>query len=79
LFGHESALTDAISRKIGQFEPVHGGTLFLDEVDEIRLELQPKLLWVFQELRRFPEVHSSVAKVTHPPDLRCRRTHAAWR
>ena len=50
LFGYEKgAFTGAHCRKIGRLELAHHGTLFLDEVGDIPLELQPKLLRVFQE------------------------------
>jgi DNA-binding NtrC family response regulator len=45
LFGHEQgALPGADATYAGAFERASGGTLFLDELDQLPLELQPRLL-----------------------------------
>jgi formate hydrogenlyase transcriptional activator len=59
MFGHEKgAFTGAIERRIGRFELAHQGTIFLDEVEDIPIELQPKLLRVLQE-QEFERLGSS--------------------
>jgi DNA-binding NtrC family response regulator len=56
LFGHErGAFTSAIERRIGALEQAEGGTLFLDELDDLRKDLQPKLLRALEE-RTFQRV-----------------------
>ena len=45
LFGHErGAFTGATQLRRGAMEASQGGTLFIDELDDLPLELQPKLL-----------------------------------
>lgn len=48
LFGHEKgAFTGAISRHYGYFEQAHKGLLFLDEIGDLPIEIQIRLLRVF--------------------------------
>ena len=50
LFGYEKgAFTDAKEKRIGKFELADDGTIFLDEIGDMPLNLQKKLLRVFQE------------------------------
>jgi len=50
LFGHErGSFTDAVEKKIGQFELAHQGTIFLDEIGEMSPALQAKLLRVLEQ------------------------------
>ena len=50
LFGHErGAFTDAKSLKKGLLELSDGGSIFFDEISEIPLNLQAKLLRVFED------------------------------
>jgi DNA-binding NtrC family response regulator len=50
LFGHErGSFTDAVEKKIGQFELAHTGTIFLDEIGEMSPALQAKLLRVIEQ------------------------------
>jgi formate hydrogenlyase transcriptional activator len=59
MFGHEKgAFTGAIEQRKGRFELAHKGTIFLDEVEDIALDLQPKLLRVLQE-QEFERLGSS--------------------
>jgi formate hydrogenlyase transcriptional activator len=59
MFGHEKgAFTGAVGQRKGRFELADRGTIFLDEVEDISLELQPKLLRVLQE-QEFERLGSS--------------------
>jgi DNA-binding NtrC family response regulator len=50
LFGHiKGAYTGATGQRQGALERSHGGTLFLDELDDLPLDLQPKLLRAIEE------------------------------
>lgn len=51
LFGYEEgSFTGAIKKgKKGRFEQADGGTIFIDEINQMPLNLQPKLLRVLQE------------------------------
>jgi DNA-binding NtrC family response regulator len=50
LFGHvKGAYTGAVSARRGALEECQGGTLFLDELDDLPLDLQPKLLRAIEE------------------------------
>ncbi len=50
LFGHvKGAYTGAVSARRGALEESQGGTLFLDELDDLPLDLQPKLLRAIEE------------------------------
>ncbi len=59
LFGHEKgAFTGAINQRVGHLERADGGTLFIDEIDDLSLELQPKLLRALED-REFRRLGSS--------------------
>ncbi len=63
LFGHEKgSFTGAVSQRKGFLEAADGGTLFIDEIDDLSLELQPKLLRALED-REFRRVGSSSAGI----------------
>lgn len=50
LFGADKgAYTGAVRSRPGACEQAQGGTLFIDEIDDLPLELQPKLLRILEE------------------------------
>jgi transcriptional regulator with PAS, ATPase and Fis domain len=65
LFGHEKgAFTGAGATKIGRMEMANGGTLFLNEVQNLRREMQAKLLEVVESGKFYrvggqQEIHSN--------------------
>lgn len=67
LFGHiKGAFTGAASMQKGLVKQAHGGTLFLDEINEMKYELQPKILRFLEDRSFLP-----VGSVTeHFSDLR---------
>lgn len=67
LFGHEKgAFTTAIAEKKGLFEAANSGSLFLDDIDDLPIEIQPKLLRAI-ETREIQRVGSTR---TIPIDVR---------
>ncbi|MFL5322418.1 MAG: sigma 54-interacting transcriptional regulator, partial [Myxococcaceae bacterium] len=59
LFGHErGAFTGAVAQRTGCLERANGGTLFIDEIDDLALDLQPKLLRALED-REFRRLGSS--------------------
>ncbi len=64
LFGHEKgAFTGAVAQRIGCLERAHGGTLLLDEIDDLAMDLQPKLLRAIED-REFRRLGASAAPIT---------------
>jgi len=58
LFGHEAgSFTDAKKQRRGRFELAQGGSLFLDDIDDLKLEVQVKLLRAI-ETRKIERVGS---------------------
>lgn len=67
LFGHEKgAFTSAAYEKKGLFEVANGGSLLLDDIDDLPIEIQPKLLRAI-ETREIQRVGSTR---TIPVDVR---------
>lgn len=65
LFGHErGAFTDATMAKPGRFEMAGRGSVYLDRVNELPLEMQPKLLRVVED-KRVERLGSTVAFEIH--------------
>ena len=63
LFGHEKgAFTGAVSQRVGCLERANGGTLFIDEIDDLPLDLQPKLLRALED-REFRRLGQSSAPI----------------
>jgi transcriptional regulator with GAF, ATPase, and Fis domain len=63
LFGHEQgSFTGAVSQRIGCLERANGGTLLLDEIDDLAMDLQPKLLRAMED-REFRRLGASAASV----------------
>jgi DNA-binding NtrC family response regulator len=68
LFGHEKgAFTGAVAQRVGCLERADGGMLFLDEIDDLPLDLQPKLLRALED-REFRRLGQSGG--THKFDTR---------
>ncbi|MBL8921217.1 MAG: sigma 54-dependent Fis family transcriptional regulator [Myxococcaceae bacterium] len=66
LFGHvKGAFTGAVQAKAGVLEVAHGGTVLLDNVDQMPMELQPKLLRFLEEhtLRRIGDTKTKQVDV----------------
>jgi len=62
LFGHEKgAFTGAVAQRVGCLERADEGTLFIDEIDDLPLDLQPKLLRALEdrEFRRLGQSGSA--------------------
>mgnify|MGYP001426021398 CR=1 FL=1 len=63
LFGHEKGAFEGADYKLkGKLEMADGGTLFLDEIGSISLEMQDKLLHVFDSKQFVPLGGSSTVK-----------------
>jgi DNA-binding NtrC family response regulator len=63
LFGHEKgAFTGAVQQRIGCLERANGGTLFIDEIDDLPLDLQPKLLRALED-REFRRLGQSTSPI----------------
>ena len=66
LFGREKgAYTGALSNQAGRFELADGSTLFLDEIAELPLDVQAKLLRVFED-----KTIQRLGSAPHGPDRR---------
>jgi len=65
LFGHmKGSFTGAVATTWGKVAAADRGTLFLDEIGELPLEIQPKLLRLFQE-REYERVGESKVRMAN--------------
>ncbi len=54
LFGTEKTVIDGSAKNLGKLREANNGTLFLEKIDQLKLELQTKILRFMQEGEFFP-------------------------